>query len=106
MRYSIYSIAAAGIAMGIGFSATLADAQRPAPNGIAPGMHLIASGEAKPENRAVGLANPAAVFCIEQGGRYEIRKSDAGSQGFCILPDGAEVDAWTYFREHFESKGK
>lgn len=59
-----------------------------------------ADDSAERQDRAAELANPAAVFCIEQGGRYEIRNADAGSQGFCILPDGTEVDAWTYFREH------
>jgi predicted amidohydrolase YtcJ len=44
------------------------------------------------------LANPAAVYCVESGGRYEIRQSDAGAAGICILPDGNEVDAWSHFR--------
>ncbi len=49
-------------------------------------------------------ANPAAVFCVDQGGRYEIRTADDGNQqGFCILPDGTEMDAWTYFREQSEA---
>jgi uncharacterized protein len=47
-----------------------------------------------------GLANPAAVFCFESGGRYEIRTSADGAQtGVCILADNTEVDAWIYFRE-------
>jgi len=86
MRHCLYPIVAAGIALGIGFSAKAAD------------------GNATPEDRAAGLANPAAVFCVEQGGRFEIRDADAGSQGFCILPDGTEVDAWTYFREQSQSE--
>ena len=45
------------------------------------------------------LANPAAVFCIEQGGEYEIREHDDGGQyGVCIFDDGSECDAWDYFR--------
>jgi putative hemolysin len=53
------------------------------------------------DSDAVGLANPAAVFCVEQGGRSEIRTADDGSQtGMCILPDGTEVDDWDYYREH------
>jgi putative hemolysin len=47
-----------------------------------------------------GLPNPAAIFCIESGGRYEIRRAADGAQtGVCILADGTEADAWTYFRE-------
>lgn len=52
------------------------------------------TGEKAPE-----LANPAAVFCVDQGASYEIRTADSGDQtGVCILPDGTEVDAWEYFR--------
>jgi putative hemolysin len=40
------------------------------------------------------------VFCVDSGGAYEIRRAADGSEtGVCILADGAEVDAWTYFRE-------
>ncbi|QDY70325.1 DUF333 domain-containing protein [Qingshengfaniella alkalisoli] len=42
--------------------------------------------------------NPAAVYCIESGGRHEIRDTEGGQVGVCILPDGREVDAWDYFR--------
>jgi len=57
--------------------------------------------ESSSGNEATGLANPASVFCVEQGGRSEIRTAEDGSQsGVCILPDGTEVDEWEYFREH------
>ncbi|UUV08721.1 MULTISPECIES: putative hemolysin [Rhodobacterales] len=49
---------------------------------------------------ATALANPAANYCVENGGTYEIRRAADGSQtGVCILEDGAEVEAWDYFRE-------
>ncbi|PCH72694.1 MAG: metal-dependent hydrolase [Rhodobacteraceae bacterium] len=47
---------------------------------------------------ATQTANPAATFCVESGGTYETRDSDAGAIGICILADGTEVDAWAYFR--------
>lgn len=40
-----------------------------------------------------GIANPAAVFCEEQGGTV------SGPEPMCELPDGTVVDAWEYFRE-------
>ncbi|WP_159089095.1 amidohydrolase family protein [Tateyamaria sp. Alg231-49] len=45
------------------------------------------------------LANPAAVYCIEQGGTYSIENTDEGQRGWCTLSDGTVVDAWEYFRE-------
>ncbi|SDX55258.1 hypothetical protein SAMN05444358_10764 [Ruegeria halocynthiae] len=47
-----------------------------------------------------GLANPAATYCITQGGLYGIRDGADGQSGVCQLPDGTKIDAWTYFREH------
>ena len=45
-----------------------------------------------------GIANPAATFCVENGGTYRIVREAAGERGICVLPDGREVDAWEYFR--------
>jgi putative hemolysin len=53
------------------------------------------------------LPNPAAVFCIENGGKYEIRKATDGSQsGVCILSGGREVDACQFFRQNTNTKVK
>ena len=49
---------------------------------------------------ATDLANPAATFCVEKGGTYQIRRATNGSEsGICILSGGTEVDAWDYFRK-------
>ncbi len=49
----------------------------------------------------VGIANPAAVFCIRSGGIHTIRKAADGSEyGVCVFPDGTVIDAWEYFRTH------
>ena len=46
-----------------------------------------------------GLANPASVYCEEQGGKVDIRTATDGSQsGFCIFPDGSECDEWAFFQ--------
>lgn len=60
-------------------------------------MLIVAAQLAAP---APELANPAAVFCVAQGGRHEIRAGEGGETGVCILPDGTETDAWDYFRRH------
>ncbi|BBL66991.1 putative hemolysin [Methanoculleus chikugoensis] len=47
-----------------------------------------------------GIANPAAVWCIEQGHAYEIRKNPDGSEyGVCIFANGTVVDEWDYYRQ-------
>ncbi|WP_170558753.1 putative hemolysin [Ruegeria atlantica] len=57
----------------------------------------LAACEQAPD-QPVGLANPAATFCIEQGGQYEIQDGENGQTGICTLPDGSKKDAWEYFR--------
>ena len=50
---------------------------------------------------AVGMANPASVFCVERGGKLEPRKDAEGNEyAMCHLPDGSVVEEWEYFRKH------
>jgi putative hemolysin len=45
------------------------------------------------------LANPASVYCQEQGGTTEIRANADGSQyGVCKFSDGSECDEWAFYR--------
>lgn len=45
------------------------------------------------------MANPASVYCEENGGTLDIREDEAGGQvGVCVFPDGSECEEWTYFR--------
>jgi len=54
--------------------------------------------EEKPGEQAQ-IANPASVYCEEQGGTLEIRTADDGSQtGYCTLKDGTECEEWAYYR--------
>lgn len=48
---------------------------------------------------AAEAPNPAALFCVEQGGSYTILDEPGGQRGHCLLVDGRKVDAWDYFRE-------
>ena len=52
------------------------------------------------EAPAPGMANPASVYCIEQGGTLEMREEAAGTVGYCRLPDGTVIEEWAYFRDH------
>ena len=45
------------------------------------------------------MANPASVFCEEQGGRIELREAEGGTYGVCIFDDGSECDEWAFYRE-------
>ncbi|MBN1304421.1 MAG: DUF333 domain-containing protein [Anaerolineales bacterium] len=52
------------------------------------------------------LANPASVYCQEQGGRPEIINAADGSQtGVCYFPDGSSCEEWAYFRGECRPSG-
>ncbi|MFA6307312.1 MAG: DUF333 domain-containing protein [Patescibacteria group bacterium] len=54
-----------------------------------------------------GLANPASVYCEQQGGRLEIRSSSDGSQnGICVFVDDSECEEWSYFRGECQPKSE
>ena len=46
----------------------------------------------------LAIANPASVYCVQQGGRIEIVSTDKGEVGWCILPDGRRIEEWEFFR--------
>jgi putative hemolysin len=49
-------------------------------------------------DNGAGIANPASVYCVQQGGKSEIREGESGQVGVCVMPDGTECDEWDFFR--------
>lgn len=66
----------------------------------------LASGcdsDPEPEDGNSGIANPASVYCEEQGGTLEFRTGDDGGQvGYCMFADGSECEEWAYYRSECE----
>jgi inhibitor of cysteine peptidase len=57
------------------------------------------SGTTAEQPSEPGLANPASEYCVEQGGRVEIRAdADGAEQGFCVFSDGSECEEWAFHR--------
>ncbi len=45
------------------------------------------------------VANPAAAYCVQQGGQSKILPDQAGNQvGMCVFPDGSQCDEWAFYR--------
>jgi hypothetical protein len=45
------------------------------------------------------MANPASVYCEQNGGRLDLRQDATGGiAGVCVFPDGSACDEWAYFR--------
>ncbi len=48
---------------------------------------------------AVGMPNPASVYCEQRGYRLGIRTdADGGQYGVCVFPDLTECEEWAFFR--------
>lgn len=58
------------------------------------------SSQPAPE-KPVGMANPASVYCLDQGGKLELRDEPGGVTGYCHLSDDRVVEEWAlYHAEH------
>jgi putative hemolysin len=45
------------------------------------------------------VANPASVFCEEQGGTLDMRVDQNGGQyGVCMFDDGSQCEEWAFYR--------
>ncbi len=60
-------------------------------------------GECKPgqpaTEQSAGMANPASVYCGENGGTLDIRTDAEGNEfGVCTFADGSACDEWAFFR--------
>ena len=48
----------------------------------------------------IGSPNPASQYCVEQGGKLEIRNEANGQVGYCHLPNGQVLEEWKLFRDN------
>lgn len=53
------------------------------------------------------VANPAAAYCVQQGGQSTIVTDQAGNQaGVCIFADGSQCDEWAFYRGECRPAGQ
>lgn len=48
----------------------------------------------------VDMSNPAAKFCVDQGGQYLVEQQPQGKSSLCVLDNGSKIDAWEFFRKY------
>jgi putative hemolysin len=51
-----------------------------------------------PKMENVGIANPASVFCKENGGTSEKQTNAQGEYANCVFPNGQKCEEWALFR--------
>ncbi|PFG57707.1 hypothetical protein ATG66_0201 [Vibrio sp. ES.051] len=45
-------------------------------------------------------ANPAAVYCVQQGGELETISENGERVTYCVLSEDNRVEQWEYYRDH------
>ncbi|BEU04452.1 hypothetical protein OAG1_32520 [Agarivorans sp. OAG1] len=63
---------------------------------------LVACGSEQEDSASVSMANPASVYCVEQGGDPQIKKTAEGEVGYCHFTDGRVVEQWDFYRASLE----
>ena len=67
--------------------------------GLAISLLLLSGcGQAVAPEPKVGMANPASVYCAQQGGKSEQVTTEAGQRSNCHLRDGRVVEEWALYR--------
>jgi putative hemolysin len=61
-------------------------------------MAAVEPMEGNADQGNIDMANPASVYCVDQGGELDIRDQTGGQVGYCIFPDGSQCEEWAYFR--------
>ena len=56
-----------------------------------------ASASYEETSAKLGLANPSAKFCVDNGGKIEMYTNEAGQGGFCNVGGGI-IEEWTLYR--------
>lgn len=51
------------------------------------------------DKKKTELANPASVFCEEQGGKIEMQENEVGQASYCVFEDGKICEEWALFQE-------
>ena len=46
------------------------------------------------------LANPASVYCEQEGGSIIFHETDEGTAGYCYIEEGIVCEEWEFFRSN------
>ncbi|WP_322804321.1 DUF333 domain-containing protein [Vibrio alfacsensis] len=51
-------------------------------------------------NEYTSAANPAAVYCVQQGGELETVTENGERVTYCLLSENERVEQWEYYRRN------
>lgn len=56
------------------------------------------------ESERVSMANPAAVYCVQQGAELDTVTENEQRTTYCVFENGDRVEQWEYYRQNHEQK--
>lgn len=59
---------------------------------------LAACTSSTSQEKRLGLANPASVYCASKGGTTEAVEGKSGAYSYCALPSGEKIEEWKLYR--------
>ncbi|EGR0262994.1 putative hemolysin [Vibrio cholerae] len=70
---------------------------------------VLLTGCARQENEYTvkeytSMANPASVYCVEQGGQLEMVTENEQRVTYCVTKDGEKIEQWEYFRQNHDQQ--
>ena len=66
--------------------------------GVKENLDFLKEKPATCGGNAIGMANPAAVYCSELGYNYKIEETELGEVGTCIMPNKQECEEWNFLK--------
>ena len=52
------------------------------------------------------LPNPASTYCVQHGGKLDVRGDATGEVGLCVFSDGSACEEWAYYRGECKPGGQ
>ncbi|MBW3695633.1 DUF333 domain-containing protein [Vibrio sp. T187] len=56
------------------------------------------------EKERVSMANPAAVYCVQQDGELETVTENKQRVTYCVFSDDQRIEQWEYFRNNHKEE--
>lgn len=60
--------------------------------------NTVPPADATPAKGAIGMPNPASVYCLKLGGKEINKTTELGVSTDCLLPTGERIDEWALYR--------
>lgn len=69
---------------------------------MAMAVTAVLSGCSSYDAEYTSAANPASVYCVQQGGELETFTENGGRVTYCVFSEDERVEQWQYYRDNHQ----